>query len=111
MVYKHLSIREQQTLISGNQEIAEISLLIGSSIYACINLNKKKLSNTNLTSFYHTIKASAKGQLIPAPVWVNNILQYLKKNQYEHLYQVIIRTMDNNMIHIETVRQLRLFDL
>ena len=33
------------------------------------------------------------------------------KNQYEQLYQAIIRTMVNDMLHIETVRQLRLLDL
>ena len=111
MVYKHLSIRKHQTLISDNQEIAEISLLIGSNIYACINLNKKTLSNTNLNSFSHTIIASAKGSLIPTPSWVNHILQYLKGNRDEQIYQAIIKTMVNDKIHIETVRQLRLFDL
>ena len=36
MIYKHISIREQQTLISENKGITEIILLIGSSIYDCI---------------------------------------------------------------------------
>ena len=111
MVYKHVSIRERQTLISENQRITEIFLLVGSSIYDCIKFNKDLTSNTDISNFSQTIIDSAKGQLIPTPVWVNHIFQYLKNNQYEQLYHSIIRTMVNDKIHIETVRQLRLLDL
>lgn len=111
MIYKPFSIREQQTSISENKGITEICLLIGSSVYDCIKFNKEVASDTDINILSQTIMASAKGQLIPIPVWVNHILQYLKKNQYEQLYQAIIRTMVNDMLHIETVRQLRLLDL
>jgi hypothetical protein len=111
MIYKHISIREHRTQISENKDITEIFLLIGSCVYDCIKLNKEVTSNTSIDSFSQIIIASAKGALIPTPLWVNHILQYLKKNQYEQLYQTIIRTMDNDMLHIETVRQLRLLDL
>lgn len=111
MIYKHFSIREQQTSISENKGITEICLLIGSIVYDCIKFNKDVASDTDMNFLSQTIMASAKGQLIPAPVWVNHILQYLKNNQYEQLYQSIIRTMVNDKIHIETVRRLRLLDL
>ena len=111
MIYKHFSIREQQTSISGNQGIIEISLIIGSSVYDCIKFSKDVSSDKDINKFSQTIIASAVGQLIPTPVWVNHILQYLKNNRYEHLYQSIIRTMVNDKLHIETVRQLRLLDL
>lgn len=111
MVYSHFSIREQLTPISENQDITEICLLIGSSVYDCIKFNKNVLLDTDINHFSQTIIASAKGQLIPAPVCVNHILQYLKNNQYEQIFQSIIRTMVNDKIHIETLRQLRLLDL
>ena len=111
MVYKHFSVREHQTSISETQGITEISLLIGSNVYKCIKFTKDVASDADINIFSQTIIASAKGSLMPTPVWVNHILQYLKKNQYEQLYQAIIRTMVNDMLHIETVRQLRLLDL
>ena len=111
MVYKHFSVREHQTSISENQGITEISLLIGSNVYECIKFIKDVALDADMNIFSQTIIASAKGSLMPTPVWVNHILQYLKKNQYEQLYQAIIRTMINDMLHIETVRQLRLLDL
>lgn len=111
MVYKHFSVREHQTSISENQGITEISLLIGSNVYECIKFIKDVALDADMNIFSQTIIASAKGSLMPTPVWVNHILQYLKKNQYEQLYQAIIRTMVNDMLHIETVRQLRLLDL
>lgn len=111
MVYKHYSIREQQTTIPENQGITEISLLIGSSVYDCIKFNKEVESDIDMNFFSQTIIGSEKGQLIPIPMWVNHILQYLKNNQYEQLYQSIVKTMVNDKLHIETVRQLRLLDL
>lgn len=111
MVYKYFSIRERQTSIPENQGITEISLLIGSGVYDCIKFTKDVALDTDINNYSQTIIASAKGQLIPTPVWVNHILRYLKKNQCEQVYQAIIKTMVNDMIHIETVRQLRLLDL
>lgn len=111
MIYKHFSIREQQTSISDNKGISEIYTLIGSSVYDCIKFNKEVASDTDINVLSQTIIASAKGQLIPIPIWVNHILQYLKNNQYEQLYQSIIKTMVNDKLHIETVRRLRLLDL
>lgn len=111
MAYKHFSVRERQTSIPESPGISEISLIIGSCIYDCIKFTENAALDTDIDKFSQAIIASAKGQIIPAPLWVNHILQYLKKNQYEQLYQAIIRTMVNDMIHIETVRQLRLFDL
>lgn len=110
-VYKHCSVREQQTAITENTGITEISLLIGSSVYECIKYAEDIDFGADLDNYSQTIIASARGELIPIPVWVNHILQYFKKNQYEQLYQAIIKTMVNNMLHIETVRQLRLLDL
>jgi len=91
MVYKHFSVREQQTSITENSGITEISLLIGSSVYECIKFAKDIAFNTDLDNYSQTIIASARGELIPIPVWVNHILQYFKNNQYEQLYQAIIR--------------------
>lgn len=110
-VYKHFLIREQQTKISENQGIAEIFFLIGSNIYNCIKFTNKIALNADINKFSQKIKTSAKGELIPIPLWVNHILQYLKCKQYDKIYQAIIRTMVNDMLHIETVRQLRLLDL
>ena len=111
MVYKHFSVREQHTSISENQGITEISLIIGSNVYDCIKFAKDIAYDTDINNYSKTIIASARGQLIPIPVWVYHILQYLKNNKYEQLYQAIIGTMVNDMLHIETVRQLRLLDL
>lgn len=111
MVYKRFAIREQQTSISENKGITDIYLLIGSSIYDCIKFNKEVAADADENILSQTIMASAKGQLISVPVWVNQILQYLKNNKYEQLYQSIIRTMVNDKLHIETVRRLRLLDL
>ena len=111
MVYKHFSVREQQTSITDNPGITEISLVIGSSVYDCIKFAKDIAFDTDINNFSQTIIASARGQWIPIPVWVHHIMQYLKNNQYEQLYQAIIGTMVNDMLHIETVRQLRLLDL
>ena len=111
MIYMHFPIREQQTSISENKGITEIYLLIGSSVYDCIKFNKEAASDTDIDVLSQTIIDSAKGQLIPIPVWVNHILHYLKNNQYEQLYQSIVKTMVNDKLHIETVRQLRLLDL
>lgn len=110
-VYNKLSIREQQTSISGAPGITEVFLIIGSNIYDYIKFTNDSTFDADINDLSQTIIASARGQLIPIPVWVNQILQYLKKNQYEQLYQAIIRTVDNNMLHIETVRQLRLLGL
>ena len=111
MVYKHFSVREQQTTITENHGITEISLIIDSSVYDCIRFSKDIAFNADIKNLSQTIIASARGQLIPIPIWVNHILQYLKNNQYEQLYQAIIETMVNGKLHIETIRQLRLFDL
>ncbi len=111
MVYKHFSVREQQTSITENQGITEISLIIGSNVYDCIKFDNDIILDTDITILSQTIIASARGQLIPIPVWVNHLLQYLRNNQYEQIYQAIVGTMVNNMLHIETVRQLRLLDL
>lgn len=111
MIYKHFSVREQQTSISETQGITEISLIIGSNVYDCIKFANDITLDSDINIFSQTIIASARGQLIPIPVWVNHILQYLRNNQYEQLYQAIIGTMVNDMLHIETVRQLRLLDL
>lgn len=111
MVYKHFPVREQQTSITENQGITEISLIIGSNVYECIKFDNDITLDTDINFFSQTIIASAIGQLIPIPVWVNHILQYLRNNQYEQLYQAIVGTIVNNMLHIETVRQLRLLDL
>lgn len=111
MVYKHFYVREQQTSITDNPGITEISLIIGSSVYGCIKFAKDIAFDTDINNFSQTIIVSARGQLIPIPVWVNHIMQYLKKNQYEQLYQSIIGTIVNGMLHIETVRQLRILDL
>lgn len=111
MVYKHFSVREQQTSITENPGITEISLIIGSNVYDCIKFANNRTLDTDINIFSQTIIASARGQMISIPVWVNHLLQYLRNNQYEQLYQVIIGTMVNNMLHIETVRQLRLLDL
>ena len=111
MVYKHFSVREHQTSITDNQGITEISLIIGSNVYDCIKFAEDIAFDADITNYSKTIIASARGQLIPIPVWVYHILQYLKNNQYEQLYQAIIGTMVNNMLHIETIRQLRLLDL
>lgn len=111
MVYKHFSVREQQTSITENQGITEISLIIGSNVYDCVKFANDITLDTDINIFSQTIIASARGQLIPIPVWVNHLLQYLRNNQYEQLYQAIVGTMVNNMLHIETVRQLRLLDL
>ncbi|MCI5667596.1 MAG: hypothetical protein MR291_02350 [Oscillospiraceae bacterium] len=111
MVYKHFTVREPQTAITENQGISEISLIIGSTVYDCIKFTENAAFDADIDKFSQVIIASAKGQIIPIPVWVNHILQYLKKNQYEQLYQAIIRTMVNDMIHLETVRQLRLLEL
>lgn len=110
-VYNKLSVREHQTSISGAPGITEVFLIIGSNIYDYIKFTKDSALDADINNLSQTIIASARGQLIPIPVWVNQILQYLKKNQYEQLYQAIIRTVDNNMLHIETVRQLRLLGL
>ncbi len=110
-VYKYFSVRERQTSIPENHGITEIYLLIGSSVYDCIKFNKEVASDTDIDVLSQTIIASAKGQLIPIPVWVNHILHYLKNNQYEYLYRTIVQTMVNDKLHIETVRQLRLLDL
>lgn len=77
MIYKPFSIREQQTSISENKGITEICLLIGSSVYDCIKFNKEVASDTDINILSQTIMASAKGQLIPIPVWVNHILQFV----------------------------------
>ena len=77
---------------------------------ARIIANDKTL-DIDINIFSKTIIASARGQLTPIPVWVNHILQYLISNQYEQLYQAIVGTMVNDMLHIETVQQLRLLDL
>lgn len=111
MVYKRFSVREQQTSITENQGITEISLIIGSNVYDCIKFDNDITLDTDITIFSQTIITSARGQLIPIPVWVNHLLQYLRNNQYEEIYQAIVGTMVNNMLHIETVRQLRLLDL
>ena len=111
MVYKHFYVREQQTSITDNPGITEISLIIGSRVYGCIKFAKDIAFDTDINNFSQTIIVSARGQLIPIPVWVNHIMQYLKKNQYEQLYQSIIGTIVNGMLHIETVRQLRILDL
>ena len=111
MVYKHFSVREQQTSITENQGITEISLIIGSNVYDCIKFANDIVLDTDINIFSQTIIASARGQLIPIPVWVNHILQYLRNHRYEQLYQAIVGTMVNDMLHIETVRQLRLLDL
>ncbi|MCR5478666.1 MAG: hypothetical protein K6F27_02250 [Ruminococcus sp.] len=111
MVYKRFSIRELQTQISGTYGINEICLMIGSSVYEFIKFNKEKALGTDFDAFSKTIIASARGQLIHIPAWVNNTLLRLKNNQDDELYQCIIRTMVNDKIHIETVRQLRLLDL
>lgn len=110
-VYKHFSVREQQTSITETHGITEISLIIGSNVYDCIKFANEITLETDINIFFQTIIASARGQLIPIPVWVNHILQYLRNNQYEQLYQAIVGTMVNDMLHIETVRQLRLLDL
>ena len=111
MVYKYFSVREQQTSITENQGITEISLIIGSNVYDCIKFANNITLDSDINSYSKTIIASARGQLIPIPVWVNHLLQYLRNNQYEQLYQAIVGAMVNNMLHIETVRQLRLLDL
>lgn len=111
MVYKHFSVREQQTSINESQGITEISLIIGSNVYDCIKFANDITLDSDINIFSQTIIASARGQLIPIPVWVNHLLQYLRNNHYEPLYQAIIGTMVNDMLHIETVRQLRLLDL
>lgn len=110
-VYKHFSVREQQTSITESQGITEISLIIGSNVYDCIKFANDRTFDTDINNFSQTIIASARGQLIPIPVWVNHLLQYFRNNQYEQIYQAIVGTMVNNMLHIETVRQLRLLDL
>jgi hypothetical protein len=111
MIYKHYSIRDKQSSIAGFQGINEMYLLIGSRIYSYIKFNKYVETNIDIDNVSNTILSSAKGQLIPIPIWVNHILQYLKTNQNEKLYNSVIRTIVNNKIYIETVRQLRLLDL
>ncbi len=111
MVYKRLSVREQQTLVFDNQDINEISLIIGARVYERIMFTNNAALDADINSYSQTIVSSAKGRLIPIPLWVNHLLQYLKNNQYEQLYQAIIRTTVNNMLHIETARQLRLLYL
>lgn len=111
MVYKRFSIRKQQTQISGIQGINELCLMIGSSVYKFIRFNKEKALDTDFDAFSKTIIASAKGQLIPVPVWVCCILRHLKKHNYDQLYCAITKTINNNMIYVETLRQLRLLDL
>lgn len=111
MIYKHLSIIDKQTSITSFQGVNEICLLIGSRVYSCIKFNKYVVTGTDINNISQKIITSAKGQLIPIPVWVNHILRYLKTNQYEKIYNSIIRTMVNDKIYIETVRQLRILDL
>lgn len=111
MVYNHISVREQHTSIPENKKITDISMVIGSNVYNCIIFSSNVSIDRDIDNFYQTINASARGELIPVPVWANHILYYLKINKYEQLYQAIIRTMTNNMLHIETIRQLRLLDL
>ena len=111
MVYKRLSVREQQTLVFDNQEINEISLIIGARVYERIMFTNNAALDADINSYFQTIVSSAKGRLIPIPLWVNHLLRYLKNNQYEQLYQAIIRTTVNDMIYIETARQLRLLYL
>ena len=111
MVYKHFSVSEQQTSITENQGITEASLIIGSNVFDCIKFANDKKLDTDINIFSQTIIASARGQMVPIPVWVNHLLQYLKNNHYGQLYHDIIGTIINDRLHVETVRQLRLLDL
>ena len=111
MVYKRFSIRKQQTQISGIQGINELCLMIGSNICDRIKFNKESVSSLDSSVASQNILASARGQMIPVPVWVYGILRYVQKRNYNQLYCAITKTIKNNMIYVETLRQLRLFDL
>lgn len=111
MVYNHFKIRNKHTSIPDMQGIREICLLTGSNVFNRIIFKKNIESHSYIGDISERIITSAKGSLIPIPIWVNYILQYLKNNNYDELYYSIIKTTIDGKIHIETIRQLRLLDL
>lgn len=111
MVYKHFTIIDKHTLIPDIQGISEVCLLTGTSVFNRIILKKDMVSLSYIGDISERIISSAKGSLIPIPIWVNYILRYLKNNNYDELYDSIIKTTIDGKIHIETIRQLRLLDL
>lgn len=113
MIYKHFTIRNKFTSISDIKGINKIFLIIGSNIYGNITLNKNKniLTETDIDSLSEEIIASAQGQLVPIPIWVNYLLRNLKNNNYNKLYYSIIKTSSNGKLHIKTIYQLHSWEL